>query len=122
MGAGDINGDGWLDVFKRDLAGPDVLLMARCGSEAWLQVTLRSEEANTFGVGAVVTLRSGDQTWERRVGAGGMNYGASISPRLHFGLGQYEVVDRLVVRWPSGHEQVVKDIDTRQRLTIWSDE
>ena len=78
----DINGDGWLDVFKRT-NGPDVLLMAlRRG--AWLEVSLRSDEHNTHGVGAVVTLTAGEQRWERRVVAGGMNYGSIIAPRVHW--------------------------------------
>lgn len=118
----DLNGDGWLDVFKRDLNGPDTLLIARCGTEAWLEVSLRSDTANTHGVGAVVTLTAGEQRWERRVVAGGMNYGSSTAPRLHFGLGEYEAIDRVSIRWPSGHEQVVSDVATRQRLTIWTDE
>ena len=118
----DINGDGWLDVFKRDLRGPDTLLVARCGSEAWLQIALRTSGANTHGVGAVVRVEGGGRDQERHVVAGGMNYGSSAEPRVHFGLGDLEVVDRVRIVWPDGHEQVLRDVETRQRLTVWSDE
>jgi hypothetical protein len=39
-------------------------------------------------------------------------------PRLHFGLGEAERVDRVVVRWPDGSETSKEDAPVDQVLEI----
>ena len=45
-------------------------------------------------------------------------YLSSNDPRLHFGLGDADRVDRMKVRWPSGHEQTFEDLAVDRRYTI----
>ena len=39
-------------------------------------------------------------------------------PRLHFGLGHADVVERVEVRWPSGARDVLHDVPADQLITI----
>lgn len=114
----DLNEDGWLDLVKRDLDGPDVFYQARCGEAAWLKVRLRGEGMNTFAVGARVVLESEGQVWTRTVTAGGTNYGSSGPPELHFGLGERPGVERMTIHWPNGRDDVFEEVETRQTLTV----
>ena len=56
----DLNGDGFLDVIKRDLDVGPIRYISRCDDTAWLQVELRQEDANRYAVGARVTAISPD--------------------------------------------------------------
>ncbi len=38
--------------------------------------------------------------------------------RLHFGLGAATSVDKIIVHWPSGHEQIVEKQEVDRVLTI----
>ena len=44
---------------------------------------------------------------QRRVVDGGSGFASQNDRRLHFGLGTREWVDRLVINWPSGEQQIV---------------
>jgi len=45
-------------------------------------------------------------------------YQSSVEHNLHFGLGEQEIVDRLVVKWLDGSETVLEDIAANQKLDI----
>ena len=109
----DLNQDGWLDLVKREQDGPAKALMARCGAETWLSVDLTWPGPNPDAIGAVV--RIGDQT--RVIRAGGQGAGGSLPPSAHFGLGDLDRVD-LHITWPSGETSTVRDLRTRQRVTV----
>ena len=62
---------------------------------------LEGVRSNRDAVGARVTLSSGGRIRvDQRTGGG--SYQSASDPRLHFGLGDSERIDRLEVRWPSG--------------------
>ncbi len=56
---------------------------------------------NPFAVGAVVRVTTGSVT-QTRVVLAGSSYLSSIGPRLHFGLGDNALADRVDVLWPDG--------------------
>ena len=109
----DLNQDGWLDLVKRNQDGPAVVLMARCGEQTWLSVTLEQPGPNPDAIGA--TVRVGDQT--RVVRAGGQGAGGSLPPSAHFGLGEQDRVD-VEITWPSGETTQVLDLATRQHVRV----
>ncbi len=115
----DFNGDGWLDIVKRDLDGPSLFYVARCGAASWLRVRLFDEtSANRFAVGArVEAIIAGETQW-RVVMAGTTNHSSSGPPEVHFGLGKAEALDRLRVIWPDGRVDELQDVAARQVLDL----
>ena len=115
----DANNDGWLDVIKRDLAGPTIYCRSRCGTAAWLRVRLHDDAtANRFAVGAHVIATVGDRSMERTVYAGTVNHASGGPPEVHFGLGGNQRIDSLEVRWPDGERSVLGPIDGRQIIDV----
>jgi len=74
----------------------------------FLQVRLVGNQSNRDGIGAVVKVHSGGQTFSRQHD-GKSGYLSQSSMPLYFGLGSQQKVDRIEVCWPSGVDQTVTD-------------
>ncbi len=84
----------------------------------WLQVELVGTQSNRDAVGARVTLFSGGKQQSREVVLGD-GYGSQNSLRQHFGLGDLQAVDKLIVRWPaSGSIQTFENLAVNQIVRI----
>jgi hypothetical protein len=95
----DLDGNGFVDLARRDLDGPVVVQLARCGDARWLEVRLEPPSA---AVGAVVELAAGGRTQRRTVHAGGTSLASGTGPRLTFGIGSEQVIEGVTVTWPDG--------------------
>jgi hypothetical protein len=115
----DLNRDGWLDLAKRMLDGPDLVHLSRCGSEGWLEVHLRRPGTlNHFDVGGRVEVEVGGKVQQRTITAGGTSLGVGGPPEVHFGFGDVDTIDRLTVHWSDGEVTTFADVATRQQVTI----
>ncbi len=104
---GDPDDDGDVDALVIDVDEPPRLLENRSTRRGhWLAVRLEGTESNRDGYGAKVSVRAGGRTWTREARTAHGLYSAH-DPRLHFGLGDVEEIERVEVRWPSGIAQVV---------------
>ncbi len=113
----DLNRDGWLDLVKRDVAGPTLVYQARCGSEAWLEV-----DFSVPAVGARVEVSLGGKSWTRWVVAGSESFASGGPMEAHFGLGNLPPdsdprVD-LRVTWPDGTTSQWEGIGVNRRVTV----
>jgi ASPIC and UnbV. len=80
-------------------------------------VKLKGAGKNTDGLGAKITLyRKGQLQFQEQMPARG--YQSTVSPILHFGLGEEDVADSLRVVWLSGKEQVLRDVKANQLITL----
>jgi hypothetical protein len=46
------------------------------------------------------------------------SYLSSSDPRIHWGLGDVTKLDELVIRWPSGDEQTLRDVSADRILRV----
>lgn len=115
---GDYDNDGDVDVLVGNNGQAPQLLRNEGGNRKnWLQVRLIGAESNRDGVGASVTVRAGNAALHAQRTGGG-SYQAAHDPRLHFGLGEAERVDRVEVAWPSGRTTEVEAVDPNQTLVV----
>ncbi|MGC1107471.1 MAG: ASPIC/UnbV domain-containing protein, partial [Candidatus Acidiferrales bacterium] len=69
------------------------------------------------GVGARIKLVAGDLVlYDQK--KGGMSYQSAQDPRLHFGLGDRQVVDSVQITWPSGSATALRNLKADQVITI----
>ena len=115
---GDVDNDGDIDILLNNNGGPARLLLNQTASSGHsIQLSLEGEE-NRHGVGArvVVTLGDGRQLW-RHVQSDG-SYASASDLRVHFGLGEEQVVRSIEIRWPSGQVQMLKNVAADQILGV----
>lgn len=114
---GDLDRDGDLDIVHANYGESATVLENQSQTGNVVQVALRGTESNRFGVGARVTIEtaSGKQVRELVLSRG---YLSTSELMLHFGVGDDEVVSRLVVNWPSGETQAYRDLPVNQRFTV----
>lgn len=122
---GDLNSDGFQDIyagyaeiFNDPSIIPDALWLNTGNSNHFFGLNLRGVQSNRSGVGAKVLLYSdlGVQVREVRSGE---SYGIMNSMQIHFGLGQLQEIDSVIIQWPSGitdklHKPAVNQYRTLQ--------
>jgi len=115
---GDWDNDGDPDLLvANNNAAPDLLRNDNDSLNHWTLLHLVGRNSNRDGIGAFVRLTAGGKVQVDAVRSGG-SYLSQSDLRLHFGLGASPRIDRLELRWPSGLEQVFKDLPGDQLLLI----
>ncbi len=107
---GDLDGDGRIDVVTSALAHPAEIWMNRSPRAGhWLDIALEGTKSNRDGIGAriQVVTKSGAQYNHMTSSVG---YASSSYGPVHFGLGADATASSVVIHWPSGIVQTLKDV------------
>jgi hypothetical protein len=117
----DYDGDGDLDVVVVN-HGREASLLRNDGGhlQNWIIVEPRSNSGNRFGLGAKVHVEAGGRTQYAQIGSQ-PSYLSQAPPEAHFGLGDVDRVDRIVVEFLGGARVERRDVAARQRLMVKED-
>jgi hypothetical protein len=113
----DIDGDLDLDVVLTTNGGPASLYRNDSTIGNALRLTLRGTTSNRDAIGARVRVFAGKDRLSRTVKTGSSYLSQSELP-LTFGLGANARADRIVVEWPSGKIEELKNIPAGRAYTI----
>ena len=84
----------------------------------WLSVELVGKWSETRGLGSRVEAYVGNRLMIREIDGGGASHLSQSSSRAHFGLGDANKVDSLVVIWAGGLTQIIRDVPGNQFLVV----
>ncbi|MGX1929625.1 VCBS repeat-containing protein [Flagellimonas sp. 2504JD4-2] len=112
----DLDNDGDLDLVINNLE--DIASVYRNNSAKTNQLTVSLDgNGKVLPNGSSVSIHTteGVQVQEHNVVRG---YLSSVTPLLHFGLGQSRQVDSVLVNWPNGRITKIDNVKANQRLTV----
>jgi enediyne biosynthesis protein E4 len=127
--AGDFRNNGRLDLVVRQIGGGPLLLYENNFPQRhYLKVTLRGKPeagkgptSNRQGIGARVIAELEVKGHKRQIVREMYPFNSfrSQAPNIiHFGLGDENKVERLVIRWPSGREQVLTNVPADKHILV----
>ena len=114
----DIDGDGDLDVILTGSGGlPRLLRNDQQLGHHWVRLMLKTTGRNLLAYGATVQLHAGGQVQERFVQPT-RGYMSQSELPLTFGLGKTDKIDKVLIRWPDGVKQEIKELEVDKQHTI----
>ncbi len=116
----DLDNDGDLDIVVNNISQHAFIYQNQSNRKSgnhYLQVQLMGNGGNTLGIGAKLTLYSkGKQQYLEQMPTRG--FVSSVSPVLHFGIGDDNLIDSLRIVWLSGQSQLIKEIKPNQKIVV----
>ena len=106
----DLWNRGVLDVVVANQRGPLLIYRNTTSPDNdWIEFSLEGAKSNRSAIGARVTMFwDGKQQVQTVSGGGG--FASENDRRVHFGLGKNPGIEKIVIRWPSGATQTLRDL------------
>ncbi len=115
---GDFNNDGKVDVVVVVLNGKAELFLNRSTNRNhWLLIRLVGTRSNRDGLGTRIKITTAKGVQYNHATTT-VSYNSASDKRVHFGLGEAAVVDKIELAWPSGIRQELTGIKADQILTV----
>ena len=114
----DLDNDGDLELITNNIDDKASVFKNNASeTNNYIQIKFKGNQSNQFGLGSrvYVTIDGKTQMQELTLTRG---FQSSVSPVLHFGLGDASKVDELKVVWPNGKIQKLNTVEANQALTL----
>ena len=108
---GDLDNDGRIDAVVSVLNGQaKIFHNTTQNGNHWILLKLSGTKSNRMGIGARIRLTAADGSVQYDHVTTSMGYLSSSDARVHFGLGANGMVKEIQITWPSGIQQVLRDV------------
>jgi enediyne biosynthesis protein E4 len=104
---GDLWNDGRMDIVIENLEGPPTILRPQGGPpNHWISFQLEGTKSNRLALNARIKATAGELVQTGEILSGG-SYLSQNDLRIHFGLGNAKVVDKVEILWPEGKTETL---------------
>ncbi len=118
---GDLDQDGDLDLVVNNINDNVILLENKTNEldndDHYIRIRLKGTQKNPGGIGATVEIYA-DSLRQKKSLLTGRGYLSQPESTLHFGLGQRNSIDSLIIRWPDGKGQKLTNMAVDTVLNI----
>ncbi|BFP40139.1 VCBS repeat-containing protein [Flavobacteriaceae bacterium GF1] len=119
----DLDNDGDLEIIVNNL-GQESFLYENTNPHGestsaanFIKIKLKGFEKNTNGLGAKLKIHYGDKT-QTYYHSHVRGYLSSMGHIIHMGLGNTSKIDSIVIAWPDGNYQLIRDVKVNETLQI----
>jgi hypothetical protein len=115
---GDIDNDGDIDLLVTNEGGRARLYQNNIKKKGnWITISAIDTSINRDMYGTKITIVSNDHRYLRLINTG-HSFCSSHDPRAHFGLGNITSINKILVIWPGGDNEVFKNVNVNQFLIL----
>lgn len=120
---GDFNNDGYIDIVKNSVTRENLyisdnsLWQNNFDQNNYIKLKLKGSISNYLAIGAKISVHTGSAIQYKRVGCG-ESFSSQHSFFQHFGLGETDLIDSIVVQWPSNNVSVLTNILPNQTIIV----
>ncbi len=120
----DFDRDGDLDIFVASWGSGDQInrfYENTTNGKNWVSFRLKGETVNSYGIGTKLELTVSDGTKTKKLYRWMYpitGYGSQNDYELHFGLGGFKNIDRLVVTWPDNSIEKYPELNLKKHYLI----
>ncbi|MEC7771781.1 MAG: VCBS repeat-containing protein [Bacteroidota bacterium] len=116
----DLDNDGDLDLVINNIDDPAGLYENQSSeneSSNYIKFKFKGKNKNIEGLGSQIELR---YQGEKQVGYNTpyRGYLSSVESGLHFGLGKLDIIDSVIVTWPDGKKELLKNVPTNKEYFL----
>ena len=112
---GDLNNDGYYDIISYNDDGEDPFLWENSGgTNNYVKISLEGTLSNYSAIGSFIQVYANGECYSKFLYSV-ENYISQNSQHQIFGLGQAEIIDSVVIRFPSGHVDKYYDVSVNER-------
>ncbi len=113
----DLDNDGNLDMVINCINAPAVVLKNKAPQKYTVDLMLKGNTANTFGVGAKAWVYTGNKVQYQQLMLT-RGFQSSCDTKMHFGVDSLRYIDSILVVWPDQKYQKMKSVPAKGVIEV----